>query len=131
MPSRLFSLLDEVERVFRQAAAFDAARSWTVTRSVSEAHGMGRITLMPVRADSSLIRGSVFLELLAPGGDHPSVKVSFNWHGSDAFPSTILDSSPFANWRAEATRMASIWLAGPLAATVTDGDFMPHIALAS
>jgi hypothetical protein len=129
MAPRLLPLLEEVEQVLLQASAFDSGRSWIITRAVNHAHGVGRITLVPRSAGCRFFRGSIFLQSAALPGGSRGFKVNFNWHGSDAFPLLVLDAEALTNWKNQAIRIASVWMAGP--PPMATADFAPLIALAS
>jgi hypothetical protein len=113
----LLALLNEVVEALVQKSAQQLGLSWEVSRIVNYHHGLARLTLNPKPgADSGQMRGAVFLQnrLLADGA--VSLKVSFSWHGSEAFPSVLVDAKPLLEWKTEAARIAAMWLAGPEAA---------------
>lgn len=135
MATHLVSLLSDVEQALAEGSSARWGVAWNLRCSVNEHYRVGRITLMPPPgAASSQTRGAIFLqgEALAEGAMR--FRVSFHWHGSDAFPAMPVASHSHAlAWKAEAARIAAIWLAGPPVMRVTPGTakFPTPVALAS
>src|SRR3954466_14651013 len=131
MATRLLSFLTDVEQALLKESASNMGPSWVTSRMVNYHHGVARMTLTPATdSDPSQPRGSVFLQGFELADGSLCVKASLNWHGSDAFPVIAVYSKPGVNWRAEAAKIASLWLAGPPAAVVTTraGTLSPLIA---
>jgi hypothetical protein len=120
MSTRLLSFLNDVEQALLQQSVANMGPTWTSTRMVNYHHSIARMTLTPATPDDpSQLRGSVFLQGFELADGSVCVKASLNWHGSDAFPVIAVYSKPAVDWRAEASHIASLWLAGPPAAMVT------------
>jgi hypothetical protein len=120
MATRLLSFLTDVEQALLKEAASNMGPSWVASRMVNYHHGVARMTLTPATdTDPSQLRGSVFIQGFELADGSLCVKASLNWQGSDAFPVIAVYAKPGVDWRAEAARIASIWLAGPPTAVVT------------
>lgn len=89
-------------------------------------HGLARLTLKPRTAGQG---GSVFLQAFALADGSQCLKASLNWDGSENVPVVSVYSTPTLNWKKEATRIATAWLAGPgEMASVTSVDMTAPIA---
>lgn len=135
MATHLVSLLSDVEQALTEGSAQRWGVSWNLSRSVNERHQVGRITITPPSGATPLqAQGAIFLHReLSPGGTL-SLKASFHWHGSEAFPSIMISTTnaPPLGWKPEAARIAALWLAGPpMGRTSTSVEFAPSIAMAS
>jgi len=134
MATRLLSFLDDVEQALLKESVANLGPTWVATRMVNYHHSVARMTLTPTtESDPSQHRGSIFLQGFELADGSICLKASLNWHGSDAFPVIAVYSKPAVNWRAEAARIASLWLAGPPAAVMSSaaGDLSPLVASAS
>jgi hypothetical protein len=124
MATSLLALLNEVEEALVQKSARQLGLSWDVSRIVNTQHGLARLTMTPrpntgaaqSNAGAAQLRGAIFLQHRVLAEGDISLKVSFSWHGSDAFPSILVDAKPLVEWKTEAVRIAALWLAGPDAA---------------
>ncbi|MEO7414866.1 MAG: hypothetical protein ABIZ81_16090 [Opitutaceae bacterium] len=131
--TRLLSFLTDVEQALIKEAAANLGPSWITSRMINYHHGVARMTLTPATdVDSSQLRGSVFLQGFELADGSLCVKASLNWQGSDAFPVIAVYAKPSVDWRAEAAKIASAWLAGPPVAVVTTaaGELSPLVAAA-
>jgi hypothetical protein len=134
MSTRLLSFLTDVEQALLKESAANMGPTWMATRMVNYHHSVARMTLTPTNeSDSSQQHGSIFLQGFELADGSLCVKASLNWQGSDAYPVIAVYSKPGVNWRAEAGKIASAWLAGPPAAVVTlgAGTLSPLVAVAS
>lgn len=135
MAMHLLSLLDDIEQALIQESASLWGKSCDVHRVFNSQHNIGRITLTPpAGANPTQLRGVVFLQGAVLADGSLKFRASFNWHGSDAFPVISISAKPdAANWKTEAARIASVWLAGPPAPRVTSArvKFSPSFAFAS
>jgi hypothetical protein len=134
MPTRLLSFLNDIEQALLTASAAQAGLSWVTSRMVNYHHGLARMTLTPpAGGDSAQMRGSIFVQSFELADGSICAKASLNWHGSDSFPVIAVYAKPEVDWQAEASRIASIWLAGPPAPTVTTAprELAPLVAQAS
>jgi len=129
---RLLSFLSDVEQALINEATNTGA-SWITSRMVNYHHGVARMTLKPATDKGvSQLRGSIFLQGFELADGSLSVKASLNWQGSDEFPVIAIYAKPSVDWRAEAARIAAVWLAGPPVAAVTTAaeEFSPLVAAA-
>jgi hypothetical protein len=134
MATRLLSFLNDVEQTLLKEAAANMGPTWVASRMVNYHHSVARMTLTPATTDDpAQLRGSVFLQGFELADGSLCVKASLNWQGSDTFPVIAVYSQPSVDWRAEASRIASLWLAGPPPAVVTTatGTLSPLVAAAS
>jgi hypothetical protein len=123
MATRLLSFLSDIEEALLKESASNMGPSWVTSRMVNYHHGVARMTLSPATADDpAQIRGSIFLQGFELADGSLCVKASLNWQGSDAFPVIAVYAKPAVDWRAEAARIASTWLAGPAEAIVTSKE---------
>ena len=121
MATRFLSFLDDVEEALKKEAASNLGLSWETNRIVNYHHGLARMTLTPpLYAQGAQMRGAIFVQSIALADGTYCLKVSFNWHGSDAFPMIPVYSRTLIDWKTEAVRIASFWLAGPPPASVTN-----------
>ena len=133
MATRLLSFLNDIEQaLIKQSAA--AGHSWVTSRMVNYHHGLARLTLTPAPGgDAMQIRGAIFLQSFElADGSHCS-KASLNWQGVDFFPVLAVYAKPGTDWKAEAARIATAWLAGgaPAMAPVETAELSPLVAQAS
>src|SRR5882757_2435654 len=108
MATRLLSFLGDVEQaLLRKSASATSSSSWQVSCMVNYHHGLARMTLTPgSEANETQARGAIFLQTAVLTDGSSSVKASFNWHGSDAFPViTLAARTPF-DWKSGAVRIA-------------------------
>ncbi len=114
MATRLLSSLTQIEQALLKESASNNGPSWEVTRMVNYHHGLARMTLTPpAGADSTQVRGAIFLQSYMLADGTLCFKASLNWQGSDAFPVISIFTKPGLDWQTESTRIASAWLAGP------------------
>jgi hypothetical protein len=135
---RLLSFLSDIERaLIAESPAIDGG-AWATNRMVNFHHGLARLTLTPkAGAEGLLTGGSIFLQAFVLADGSLCLKASLNWKGSDAFPVIAVYSTPTLNWKLEASRIASAWLEGPPANSVSTPsqgsthDLQPLTAIAS
>ena len=120
---RLISFLSDVERsLLAESPAVDGG-AWETTRMVNFHQGLARLTLTPrPAADLPFPPGAIFLQAFSLADGSLCLKASLNWKGSECFPIISVYSTPGTNWKLEASRIASVWLEGPPAATVTSAE---------
>ena len=87
-------------------------------------HGLARLTLKPRTAELGIAAGgSIFLQSFSLADGSLCLKASLGWSGSEALPVLAVYSTPTLNWKVEASRIATAWLAGPPAqATIVHAD---------
>lgn len=130
MSTRLLSALTEIEHALQQQTAAQNLPAWQVTRMVNYHHQVGRMTLTPPAGDPTARRGAIFLQVFLLADGALCLKANLSWHGSDAFPSLPVYSTPHTDWSAEFARIADAWLAGPPAELVADAQPEPLPQLA-
>jgi hypothetical protein len=131
MATRLLSFLTDIEKALIKESVASMGPTWDAARMVNYHHGMARLLLSPPKdAEAPAPGGSIFLQsfLLADGS--PCLKASLGWDGSAATAVISVYSKPAVDWRLEAARIASTWLAGPPAAlaapeTVSEPGLVP------
>jgi len=117
---RLLSFLTDVERAIRLEANAGDDAIWESSRIVNFKTGLGRLTLNLREPDSALPAGTVLLQYFALANGSFCLKATLNWEGSSAGTMLSVYDTPTLNWKLEAGRVASAWLAGPPAvATVS------------
>lgn len=129
MATRLLSSLTLIEQALFKESASNNGPVWEVSRMVNYHHGLARMTLTPLPgADASQVRGEVFLQSYTLADGTLCFKASLNWHGSDVFPVISIFTKPGLDWQAEASRIASTWLAGPPAAFTMPSFAEEHLS---
>lgn len=117
---RLLSFLTDVERAIRLETNADEDTIWESTRIVNFKTGLGRLTLTLRDSDSGLPAGAVLLQYFALANGSFCLKATLTWEGTNAGTMLSVYETPTLNWKLEASRVASAWLAGPPAvATVS------------
>jgi hypothetical protein len=122
---RLLSFLTDVERAIRLEANADEGAVWNSARIVNFKTGLARLTLTLREADSGMPQGTLLVQHFRLANGSFCLKANLNWQGSEAASSLSLYDTPLLNWKLEATRVASAWLAGPPAvATIATTSMM-------
>ena len=132
---RLLSFLTEIERAIRLEANAAEGEMWGSVRMVNFQTGLARLTLTACEADGGLPEGTVLVQRFALANGSFCLKASIAWRGSETSPVLSVYETPLLNWKLEANRIASAWLAGPPAeaavATVGQSHEEERIAIAS
>lgn len=110
---RLLSFLTDVERAIRLEANAGDDAIWESSRIVNFKTGLGRLTLSLREPDNGLPAGTVLLQYFALANGSFCLKATLNWEGSTASTMLSVYDTPTLNWKLEASRVASAWLAGP------------------
>ena len=114
MPIRLLSFLNDIERALARESASNMGPSWEVNRMVSYHQSLARMMLTPAKDSAPGGKsGSVFLQSFLLSDGSPCLKATVGWEGSAASSVVAVYAKPELDWKAEAARIASIWLAGP------------------
>ncbi len=116
---RLLSFLTDVERALRLEANAGEDAIWESSRIVNFKTGLGRLTLTLRDQDCGLPAGTVLLQYFALANGSFCLKATLNWEGSNAGTLLSIYDTPTLNWKLEASRVATAWLAGP-PATATE-----------
>jgi hypothetical protein len=130
---RLLSFLTDIERAIRLETNADETAIWDTARIVNFKTGLARLTLRLRETDSGMPQGTVLVQHFALANGSFCLKANLNWEGSESNPIVSVYDTPLLNWKLEAVRIASAWLAGPPAeaTTVTIRDNGARIAVAS
>jgi hypothetical protein len=130
---RLLSFLTDIERAIRLEANADETSIWDTARIVNFKTGLARLTLAVRDADSGMPQGSVLVQHFGLANGSFCLKASLSWEGSAANSIVSVYDTPLLNWKLEAVRIATAWLAGPPAEaiTVSIGSDGERIAVAS
>jgi hypothetical protein len=124
MPIRLLSFLNEIEAALVKQSAANMGPSWDASRMVSYHQSLARMVLTPPKnAETSAPGGTVFLQSFLLSDGSPCLKATVGWEGSAASSVVAVYAKPELDWKAEASRIASIWLAGPPQMTVVPAEF--------
>lgn len=113
---RLLSFLSDIERSICIEANTSEGAVWDSSRIVNFKNGLARLTLTLREPDLGLPEGTLLLQHFAMANGAFCMKASLNWKGSEAAPVVSVFETPQLNWKLEASRIASIWIAGPAAA---------------
>ncbi|HZZ18123.1 MAG TPA: hypothetical protein VFE25_02080 [Opitutaceae bacterium] len=114
MPIRLLSFLNEIEGALAKQCAANMSPMWDASRMVSYHQSLARMVLTtPKNAEVSAPGGTVFLQSFLLSDGSPCLKATVGWEGSAASSVVAVYAKPELDWKAEASRIASIWLAGP------------------
>jgi hypothetical protein len=130
MATRLLSFLTDIEHALLKESAANMGPTWDATRMVNYHHGLAQMTLTPPKdAEAGVGAGTVLLQsfLLADGS--VCLKAILGWEGNAQSRLISVYSKPQLNWKAEAMRIASFWLAGPAASTTTQIPAQPDLAM--
>lgn len=121
---RLLSFLSEIERSVIAESPVIEGGAWQVTRMVNFHNGLARLTLRPrPGAEEISPGGTIFLQGFELADGSVCLKAGLHWKGSEAAPVMAVYSTPGTNWKLEASRIASTWMAGaPAMATVHEAN---------
>jgi hypothetical protein len=128
---RLLSFLTDVERAIRLEANADEGAVWEGTRIVNFKSGLARLTLTLREADSGMPQGAVIVQHFRLANGSFCLKASLTWEGSENASTLCVYDTPFLNWKLEASRIASVWLAGPPAAATVATPSMAEERMAA
>jgi len=121
---RLLSFLSDIEKALIAESPVVTGGAWETNRMVNFHHGLARLSITARSQNEPPIPGgTIFLQAFVLADGSQCLKASLNWKGSEAFPVMAVYSTPTANWKLEASKIASAWLQGPPPmATVTTAD---------
>jgi hypothetical protein len=114
---RLLSFLTDIERAIRVEANADEGLIWDTTRIVNFKTGLARLSLTSREADSGFPAGGVLVQHYALANGSFCVKASLSWEGCEGCSVVSVYETPLLNWKLEASRIATAWLAGPASIT--------------
>jgi hypothetical protein len=114
MHSRLLSFLSDFERALLADDPSPDEGTWQNERAVNYRSGLARVQLGVRLPDGRRqIRGSVLLQGFRLADGAACLKALISWQGSDATATHAIFSKPGCDWKSEARRLASNWMAGP------------------
>lgn len=116
---RLLSFLTDIERAIRLETNADETSIWDTARIVNFKTGLARLSLVLRETDSGLPQGTVLVQHFALANGSFCLKASLSWEGNQANSVISVYDTPLLNWKLEAVRIATAWLAGPPAEAVT------------
>ena len=130
---RLLSFLTDIERAIRLETNTDETAIWDSARIVNFNTGLARLTLALRDAESGMPHGTILVQHFGLANGSFCLKASLNWTGSDANAVVSVYDTPLLNWKLEAVRIGTAWLAGPPAegTTVTISSDTDRVAVAS
>ena len=127
---RLLSFLTDIERAIRLEANAGEGEIWDSARIVNFKTGLARLTLSAREHDSEMPQGTILVQHFALANGSFCLKASLNWQGSEAAPVMSVYDTPLLNWKLEASRIGSSWLAGPPAEATLAHASMEHERIA-
>jgi len=113
---RLISFLTEIEQALLLEANATDRSPWHASRVVNFQNGLARLTLTCTE-DVGLPQGAIDLQRYCLADGSFCLKAQFQWQGATAGRTLSIYETPLLNWKLEASRLASDWLAGPPAET--------------
>jgi hypothetical protein len=114
MPIRLLSFLTDIEKALAKESAASMGPTWDASRLVSYHQSLARMILSsPKDAETPAPGGTVFLQSFLLSDGSPCLKATVSWEGSAASSVVAVYAKPELDWKTEAARIASLWLAGP------------------
>jgi hypothetical protein len=114
MPIRLLSFLNDIEKALAKESAASMGPTWDASRLVSYHQSLARMILSsPKDAEAPAPGGTVFLQSFLLSDGSPCLKATVSWEGSAASSVVAVYAKPELDWKAEAARIATLWLAGP------------------
>jgi hypothetical protein len=116
MSIRLSSFLTQVERGFQADDAILKGGTWDTSRTMNYHTGLARLAL-GVRTGQSSAEpiGTILLQAFDLADGSSCLKVNLSWTDHDEATQCVrsIFESPAIDWAAEASQIASTWLAGP------------------
>lgn len=130
---RLLSFLTDIERAIRLETNADDTSVWDSSRIVNFKTGLARLTLAVRDAKSEMPQGAILVQHFALANGSFCLKANLSWVGSESCPVMSVYDTPTLNWKLEAARIASAWLAGPAAegSTILMSENEERVAVAS
>ncbi len=115
---RLLSFLTEIEQALLLEANATDSSPWGTSRMVNFHNGLARLTLT-CEADLGLPRGVILVQRYCLADGSFCLKAQLQWQGSGTGRTLSVYEVPTLNWKLEASRIATEWLAGPPAEALT------------
>ncbi len=119
MPTRLLSLLSDIERALQAESPAPAEGAWEISRMINFQTGLARLSLS-ARSDGNATRslGSILLQAFDLADRSFCLKANLFWADGQAGSEVVhaLYEKPGLDWAGEARQIAAKWVAGPPAA---------------
>jgi len=132
MHSRLLSFLSNFERALQADDPKPDDGVWETSRTVNYRSGLARLMLaVKVAGQPVRPRGSVLLQGFKLADGAACLKLQFSWAGTEATAAHAIFTKPGCDWKSEARRLASEWMAGPPAGSVTAAPVEEEHAMAA
>lgn len=120
MHSRLLSFLSDFERALLADDPAPDDGTWQTSRTVNYRNGLARLQLSVRLPDGgNKPRGSILLQSYNLADGSACLKAHLGWAGAETNSIHSIFTKPGNDWKSQARRLASQWMAGPPAATVT------------
>ncbi len=114
MATRLLSFLTDIEKALIKESVSNMGPTWDAARMVSYQQSLARMILTPPKdAENPAPGGSIFLQCFLLADGSPCLKATLGWDGSTASSVISVYSKPAVDWKLEAAKIGSQWLAGP------------------
>ena len=122
MATRLLSFLTEIEKALTKESVSNMGPTWDTSRMVSYQQSLARMILTPPKdAENPAPGGAIFLQCFLLADGSPCLKATLSWDGSTASSAVSVYSKPEVDWKNEAAKIGSLWLAGPPAVVAPAG----------
>jgi hypothetical protein len=132
MHSRLLSFLSNFERALQADDPKPDDGVWETSRTVNYRSGLARLMLaVKVAGQPVQPRGSVLLQGFKLADGAACLKLQFSWAGTEATAAHAIFTKPGCDWKSEARRLASEWMAGPPAGSVVAAPVEEEHAVAA
>lgn len=111
---RLLSFLTEIERSLFMEANATEGTVWETSRMVNFQAGLARLILTHrPDAEIEMPQGTVLVQHFCLADGSFCLKTHLHWQGTETTQTLAVYDTPLLNWKLEASRIASAWLAGP------------------
>jgi len=120
MHSRLLSFLSDFERALLADDPSPDDGTWQTSRTVNYRNGLARLQLTVRLPDGgNKPRGGVLLQSYNLADGSACLKAHLSWTGTEASTMHAIFTKPGNDWKSQARRLASEWMAGPPAVTTS------------
>jgi hypothetical protein len=119
MPSRILSLLSDIETALHKDSPKHREGAWTNSRIINYQSGLARLSL-GARSEATTAKplGSILIQAFALADHSFCLRANLSWSDRESGPNIVhaLYDKPGVDWAGEARQIAAKWLAGPPAA---------------
>lgn len=120
---RLLSFLTDIEKAIVAESPMIDGGAWESMRMVNFEQGLARVSLTPRAPEElPLPGGAILLQAFALADGSQCLKATLSWKDSTVTSTIAVYSTPSLNWKLEASRIATLWMEGPPAASTTDAS---------